>query len=198
MRRICNPYTAGKICRKKKRDDSWEEKFPLGPEEGYETSEPPEEKGPHSSLSKISARSGMRKKSFPFLCLLPLISFLAAGGGFLFFPARLPGGQEGIFPPANKLLFFLWPLSISLTAWGIQMLAGRLLRAHFPLFPRLSLILAWGISGILLLLQLQRLYTLLFPGAYGFSAEHAALLGLVLFTTSLGIYVVFVISGKKA
>ena len=103
MRRICNPYTAGKICRKQKRDDSWEEKFPLGPEEGYETSEPPEEKGPHSSLSKISARSGMRKKSFPFLCLLPLISFLAAGGGFLFFPARLPGGQEGIFPPANKL-----------------------------------------------------------------------------------------------
>lgn len=78
------------------------------------------------------------------------------------------------------------------------MLAGRLLRVRFPLFPRLSLILAWGISGILLLLQLQRLYTLLFPGAHGFPVEHAALLGLVLFTTTLGIYVVFVISGKKA
>lgn len=136
-----------------------------------------------------------RKRRLSLLAILPLFSLLAAAAAFILLPG-LPTREKGSF--MNRLSLFIWPLCIALISWGIQPLADGPLRVRFPPFPRLSYILAFGGSGILLLLQLRQLYTMLFPSAWSFPAEYAALLGLALFTAALGIYVLSVIGGNRA
>lgn len=142
-----------------------------------------------------------RKAKYPahLLNMLPLFSLLASAAAYVFLPQQvllLTLGKNTF--GGNKAFVFFWPVCVALCAWGIVPALGRLLLSRYPLFPCLPSILAWGTSGILCLLQFQRLHMQLFPKAWNLPIEYTVLFGLAMFTVALGIYVLrVVVSGKR-
>ncbi len=139
------------------------------------------------------------KYSIFLLSMLPLFSLLASALAYIFLPQHvvlLTMGKNTF--GGNKAFVFLWPVCVALCAWGIVPGLGRFLLSRYPLFPCLPLFLAWGTSGILCLLQFQKLHMLLFPKAWSLPIEYTALFGLCMFTVALGVYVFrVVVSGKR-